>query len=119
MITVQLYDLKFHAFHGAYEGEDKIGHDFQVNLSVAYNERKNRFQDINDVLNYVELYEIVKRRMSIASPLLEEVADSIIGKIRHQYSFVKKVTLSIYKIGAPIENFEGKIGITLEKKFDD
>jgi dihydroneopterin aldolase len=119
MITVQLYDLKFHAFHGVYEGEVKTGHDFLVNLSVAYNENKGRFDNINDVLNYVELYEIVSKRMSIASPLLEEVADSIIRKIKHQYSVVKQISLSIYKLGAPVEGFQGKIGITLEKKFDD
>ena len=119
MLIVQLYDLSFHAFHGIYENEDKVGNDFQVNLSVAYTEKKTKYDNINNVLNYEELYEIVKRRMHIASPLLEEVADSIIGKIKHQYSFVKKISLSIYKMSAPIESFQGKIGITMERKFED
>lgn len=119
MLTVQLYDLNFHAFHGIYENEDKVGNDFQVNLSVAYNEKKTKFDSINNVLNYEELYEIVKRRMNIASPLLEEIADSIIRKIKHEYSFVKEISLSIYKRQAPIESFQGKIGITMERKFED
>ena len=119
MITVQLYDLRFHAYHGVYEGEAKVGNDFQVNLSVAYHENNTRFDSINDVLNYTELYEIVSRRMRIASPILEEVADSIIRKIKHQYSIVKQVSLSIYKLEAPIEGFRGKVGITMDKKFDD
>ncbi len=119
MLTVQLYDLSFHSFHGVYEGESKVGNNYQVNLSVVYNEKKIKFDNINNVLNYEELYEIVKKRMNIASPLLEDVAEGIIRNIRHQYSYVKEARVSIYKLQAPIEHFQGKVGITLTKKFDD
>jgi len=52
------------------------------------------------------------------SPLLEKIADEIIGRIKAQYPFIREVIISIYKLQAPIGNFQGKAGMTLHKKFD-
>ena len=119
MLSVQLYDLVFHAFHGVYEGEAKVGNNYQVNVVVSYDEKNVKFDTLRSVINYEELYEIIKKRMAIPSALLEEVAEAIILKIRHQYSIIQEITISIYKIQPPIENFQGKVGITLQKKFED
>ena len=119
MLTIHLNDLLFFAHHGAYDGEPETGGEFQVNLLVKYDEKKIKFDNLNNILNYEELYHIVKKRMSMPSLLLEEVAESIIRKIRHEYSFVKEVSISIFKLKPPIEHFQGKVGITLQKKFDD
>ena len=51
--------------------------------------------------------------------LLEKIAEEIIVKIREQYPFIREAVLSIYKLQAPIGNFQGKAGMTLHKKFDD
>jgi dihydroneopterin aldolase len=56
--------------------------------------------------------------MSVPTPLLEELAEGIIRKIRHEYSFVKEISISIFKLQPPIGGFQGKVGITLHKKFD-
>ena len=118
MLTVQLCDLLFTASHGIYEGESVLGNDFLVNLQVEYDEKNVKFDSIDNVISYEELYNIVSKRMAIPSPLLEEVADTIIRKLKHRYSSAKVVTISIYKLNPPIEGFQGKVGITLQKKFD-
>ncbi len=117
MLSVQLYDLDFYAFHGLYEGEAKLGNNFQVNLSVTYDDYNLKKDDLTNLINYEVLYEIVKKRMAIRSHLLEEVAETIILKIRHKYSMVRDVSISIFKLQAPMENFQGKVGITLQKSF--
>ena len=119
MLTVHLNDLRFFAHHGAYDGEPETGGEFEVHLLVKYEEKKLKLDDLRNILNYEELYHIVKKRMSMPTPLLEEVAESIIRKIRHEYSFVKEISISIFKLHPPIENFHGKVGVTLQKKFDD
>jgi dihydroneopterin aldolase len=119
MLTVHLNNLRFFAHHGVYEGETKAGSEYEVDLLVRYDEKKLKFDDLKNVLNYVELFHIVKKRMAAPAPLLEEVAESIIRKIRHEYSFVKEVSISIFKLHPPIEYFQGKVGITLHKKFED
>lgn len=119
MLTVHLHNLLFFAHHGVYEGETKVGSDYEVQLNVSYEEKKVKFDSLKNVLNYAELYEILRKRMAVPSPLLEEVAESIIRKIRHEYSFVKEISISIFKLQPPIENFQGKLGVTLHKKWSD
>lgn len=119
MLTVHLKDLRFFAHHGVFDGEPVAGSEFEVQLQVSYDEKKITFDNLNNVLNYVELYQIVKKRMAMPTPLIEEIAESIIRKIQHEYSFVKEVSISIFKLQPPIGNFQGKVGVTLQKKFDD
>jgi dihydroneopterin aldolase len=118
MVTVQLHNLLFSGHHGVFKEELATGNTFEVDLDVRYDEKDHPFGGLDSVVNYVNLFDIVKQRMHQPSPLLEKIADEIIGKIRDYYPFVLEVTLSIYKLQAPIGNFQGKAGMTLQKKFD-
>ncbi|WP_166437222.1 dihydroneopterin aldolase [Niastella caeni] len=118
MVVIELNQVKLHAFHGIYEGERLTGSNYEINVRVAYEEGDATFDDLKNTINYVEILNIVKQRMQIPTGLLEKVADDIIRTIRHQYPFTKEIILSIYKLEAPVENFQGKIGVTLHKKFD-
>jgi dihydroneopterin aldolase len=117
MLCVELLDLSFYAFHGVYPGEAKIGNDYLVNVWVTYNEELVDLTDLSSVINYEQVYDIVKRRMAIPSPLLEEVAHTIIMKVRHQYPMISEMKISIYKLNPPIENFQGRVGVTITRKF--
>ncbi|MEP7278405.1 MAG: dihydroneopterin aldolase [Bacteroidota bacterium] len=119
MLTVHLSGLRFFAHHGIYDGEPETGGEFEVDVQVKYDEKAIKFDALKNVLSYEDLYHIVKKRMIVPTPLVEAVAESIIHKIRHEYSYVKEVNISIFKLQAPIEQFQGKVGITLQKKFDD
>ena len=119
MLGVHLTNLSFFAFHGIHEGESRIGNNFELNVVVTYDEGSKQLDDLNNVINYEEVYEIVKKRMAIPTPLLEEVAEAMIRKIKHQYKQVREIAVSIYKLQPPIQNFQGKVGITLHKIFED
>ena len=92
---------------------------FEVNLDVTYNEKKAEFERIEDTISYVDLYEIVKQKIQVPVFLLEKICQEIILKIKHQYPFVARISVSIYKMQAPIENFQGKVGVTMRRKFDE
>lgn len=117
MLSVHLYDLNFHAFHGLYEGEALVGNDFRLNLTVSYDDDRIKTDDLRSLINYEELFDIVKKRMAIRSDLLEEVAEAIILKVRHKFSIAKEISISIFKMNAPMENFQGKVGITMKRTF--
>src|ERR1700754_4005144 len=119
MVTVQLHKLIFSGRHGAFKEELATGNTFEVNLDVLYDENDQPFESLETIVNYVNLFDIVKARMHQPSPLLEKIAEEIIVKIREQYPFIREVILSIYKLQAPIGNFQGKAGMTLHKKFVD
>ena len=119
MVSVELRDLRLLAYHGLNEGEEKVGNSYLINLVVSYDDGFTQFDSIKSTINYVELYEIVRQRMQIPSALLEKLCESIVGKIKHQYPFVTEITLSVYKLQAPIEGMEGKVGVTVHKKYED
>ena len=119
MISIELVDVHIHAFHGIFEGEEKVGNPYIINLSVKYEERDNDFENINNTINYVDLHNIVKQRMQIPTNLLEKICTNIIRHIKHQYPFIKEVDLSIQKIQAPIQDFQGNVGVSMNKKFND
>ncbi len=119
MISVELKDIELHAYHGIYEGEEKTGNPYIINLEVKYEEKDIDLDDITQTINYVDLYTIVKNRMQIPTGLLEKICESIIRHIRHQYPFISEVNLSIFKLQAPIRDFQGKVGVTMNKKFND
>ncbi len=87
-------------------------------MDVLYDENDQPFESLETIVNYVSLFDIIKTRMHQPSPLLEKIADEIIGKIKELYPFIREVTLSIYKLQAPIGNFQGKAGMTLQRKFE-
>lgn len=119
MITVELKDVLIHAFHGIYEGEEKVGNPYIINLSVHYDERFADFENIDNAIDYTVLYDIVRQRMQIPTGLLEKVAESTILKIKHQYPFIKEVNFSIHKLEVPVKQFQGKLGISMNRKFND
>ncbi len=119
MVTIELQNIRLQAFHGIYDGEQNTGNPYEVNVKVIYEEGSGEFDNLKNTINYVEVFEVVKKRMSIPTPLLEKVAESIIRKIKHQFPFTREVIVSIYKLEAPIENFQGKIGVTMHKQFNE
>ncbi len=118
MVTIELQNLRMRAYHGFYEGEINTGSLYDVSIKVSYEEGRTDFSDIRQTINYAEVFDIIRQRMQAPTPLLEKVADGIIRRIKHQYPNTKEVVISIFKLQPPIESFEGKIGITMHKKFD-
>jgi dihydroneopterin aldolase len=118
MLTVHLNDLLFFARHGVYEGEAATGGEFEVHLQVSYDEKDLVLNSLDNILDYEALYGLVRVQMDQPTPLLEQLAESILRKIRHEYSFIKEVSITIFKLHPPIAGFQGKVGITLQKKFD-
>ena len=119
MISIELVNLQLYAYHGVFEGEEKVGNPYIINLSVKYDEKDNDFNSINDTINYEELHQIVKQRMAIPTPLLEKICVNIIRHIKHHYPFVKEIDLSLQKLQPPLQEFQGNVGVSMNRKFND
>jgi 7,8-dihydroneopterin aldolase/epimerase/oxygenase len=119
MITIELQDLMFYEHHGIYEEERKVMNSFEVNLRVSYPDTIPVFEKISDTISYVNLFRIVQERMKEPVFLLEKICQGIILNIKNQYPVVSEITISIYKLQAPIEHFVGKVGVTMHRSFKD
>jgi len=116
MHTIHLHKLMFFAFHGLYEEEKIIGNDFELNVDVTFN-TEEPVADLHQTINYVAVYEIIKQRMAIATPLLETIAEDMAALIYQLDARVQFISVNIIKINAPINNFSGTVGITYKKKY--
>jgi 7,8-dihydroneopterin aldolase/epimerase/oxygenase len=119
MVTIHLHDLQFFAYHGVYQAEAAIAAPYEVQLDVDYDEASFAVTDLAPTVNYVTLYNVVQQQMAIPTSLLETVAARIIQEIIRSYPFVKKITISIFKLQPPIARFIGKVGVTLFHKIND
>ena len=75
MARIEINDMRFYAHHGCFEQEQVIGTHFRVDLSFTTDTAKAEVSDnIEDTVNYLEVYQVVKREMMKPSHLLEHVA---------------------------------------------
>ena len=117
LYKVQLHNLIFFAFHGIYEEEKILGNQFQVSLEVTISNHA-AFENIEDTLNYISLFEIVKTKMNQRFDLLESLAQSIIHEVYSKDKRVEEIAISIKKMNPPIKGINGNVGITLQRKFN-
>lgn len=118
MLTVHLHHLHFYGYHGLYAGEELAGNSFEINLDVTYDPGRSQMNDLSALISYEDLFRIVQQRMNYPTPLLEELAQAIVMTIKHQFAQIQEVKISIFKLQAPIEQLQGKVGISFLRKFD-
>lgn len=119
MLTIHLSSLRFFAPHGVHSGEQLTGNEFEVAMEVSFPDNGRDFNQLESTINYETLFELVWKRMQQATPLLEKVADDIINQTHARFPFVKRIKISIFKLQAAIPYLNGKVGITLEKEFNE
>lgn len=117
MITIHLYNVKFYAHHGIHEEEKLLGNEYEINADVQFHEEHAEINSLSQTINYVDLFEIIKQRMKIATPLLETVVMDIGNSIFEKYNYIRSITISLKKINPPITQMQGSVGVTWHKEF--
>lgn len=117
MLQIDLANLKFYSFHGLYPEEVFLGGEFELNLSVMFEESVNLISDLKNSINYVDLYEIIEKRMMTSTPLLETIIMDISNSIYEKYSFIKMITISLAKLHPPITKMQGSVSVSWHKTY--
>jgi 7,8-dihydroneopterin aldolase/epimerase/oxygenase len=116
MFTVHLDKLILFAHHGVHDEEGIIGTDFEVSVSVHFN-APEKVMALDDTINYVKVFNVVKNRFAIPERLLETLAQHIVDDIYAIDNRITTINISIHKINPPISNFIGSVGVTYSKSF--
>ena len=104
MECIELRKMIFHAYHGVMEQERIVGNTYRVDLKLFLDLSKAIESDnLEDTLNYADIYNLVKEEMAISSLLLEHAAGRIVRKIKHKYPHISKIKIRLAKINPPIE----------------
>ena len=100
---VFLENVRFHAFHGVLPQERKVGNDYSVSVSIEYDfSGAMTSDDVNDTLNYAEVYQLLSQEMCVPSALLERVAGRIGDRLFRRYPGIKSIDLEITKVNPPM-----------------
>lgn len=116
MITIHLNKLLFFSHHGVHEEETIVGTEFEMNVAISFNETE-KIVSLDQTINYVVVYNIIKEHMKKPSRLLETVAMQVADDIYKIDNRIKTINISISKLNPPINNFTGNVGITYNKEF--
>lgn len=116
MFTINLHNLIFHSFHGIYEEERILGNEFEVNVSLSFI-ADEYITTLEQTINYATVYEIIKQRMQIATPLLETLVQDLAEAIGAFDNRIQSISVSVEKKNPPMANMEGSVSVHYKKDF--
>jgi 7,8-dihydroneopterin aldolase/epimerase/oxygenase len=116
MFTIYLNNLIFHSFHGVHEEERILGAEFTVNAELSFKE-SNVITALDQTIDYVKVYALIKQQMSVPTALLETVAQGLADNIYAIDNRIASININIKKTNPPIENFQGSVGVSFKKDF--
>jgi 7,8-dihydroneopterin aldolase/epimerase/oxygenase len=116
MFTIQINKLHLYGYHGVHEEETILGSNFEVNISVSFKEA-GLIVSLDETINYVSVFEIVKSHFTTPQKLLETLAQNIVQAIYLLDKKTETINISIEKLNPPIANFTGAVCVQFSKTF--
>ena len=116
MFTIQLNNLNFFSFHGLHEEERILGNKYEINADVTFTET-NTITALDQTIDYVQVYNIIKQRMEMPTALLETVAQDLAQLMYTADRRITSISISIKKMHPPIVAFTGNVGVNYKKDF--
>lgn len=119
MMSIHLNDVQFYGYHGLYKEEQKLGNNFIVNLTIDFIPTVQKIIAIEETIDYVKVYELVKTRMHTPTPLLETIVGDIADEIFMQYKNAQKVHIKITKSKVFVDSLNGNMSVSFIKSRGD
>lgn len=112
--VIELEGMEFKAYHGCLEQEKVRGNSFTVDFRGELDLSAAVLSDnLNDTLNYAEIYDIVAEEMSIPSELLENVAGRIVHGIEKRFPELISFSVRVSKKRPPVDGVAQWSRVTL------
>jgi dihydroneopterin aldolase len=117
LITIELKQLRFLAYHGLYKEERKSGNEFEINLAVSYKPLSGTITGIADTVNYADLFALLKTEMQKPRHLLETLVMEVAEVIHVSFPQIKRIEISMTKLHVPVLKFTGTAGVRFVKEY--
>lgn len=114
MNKILIEGIKVYAYHGCLEEEGKIGCNYLVDVTMETNfSEAAKTDDLTKTIDYVIVYDIVKKEMAIRSKLIEQVGQRIVDELKKQFSTLKKLEVKVTKLNPPMNGNVEKVSIII------
>ena len=112
--VIELEGMRFWAYHGCLESERSKGNLFLVDFNGEVDLRKASESDnLEDTVNYGEIYQVVKAEMEIPSDLLEHVAGRIVRALEVKFPVFVRFSIRVSKQMPPVDGHVNWSRVTL------
>jgi dihydroneopterin aldolase len=116
MGRIEIEGMEFYSFHGHYPVEQEVGNKFLIDLVLDADLGKaSQTDNLEDTINYQQVYEIVKKEMEINSHLLEHIAGRILNQLHQAFDSLIKTKIKISKMNPPLGGQIQKVSVVMEK----
>ncbi len=112
---IYLNDLIFNGFHGVYPSEKKIGNTFKVDVRIQLTPATKTINQLEQTIDYVEVYHLIQKIMSVPTPLLETIVSNIADQILAVHPLAESVYVKITKQQLSVPYFEGTTAVDMER----
>lgn len=103
MAKIRLEKMEFYAYHGCFSEEQAIGTHFNVDIEMEADTTISQQSDnLDDTVNYLSVYQTVKKEMAIPSKLLENVCERIANTILSTFSKIEEIKVKVSKLNPPL-----------------
>lgn len=108
--------MEFFAYHGCFKEEQIIGTKFRVDLTIEANvDEAAANDDLHLTINYLSVYQMIKKQMEIKSKLLENVGKRILDELYVQFPGVIKAEVKVSKLNPPLGGKLDSVSLTLSR----
>jgi len=114
-MRISLDKLVFSGYHGLYAEEKKLGNTYIVDVLIDFTPKQSSTNHLEQTIDYVQVYALIKKWMAIPTPLLETLVGNMADDILNTEVLAEKVVVKITKQHLPIAEFEGTASVSIEK----
>ncbi len=106
--------IKLYAYHGCLVEEGKIGANYVVDVIMETDFTEAALNDdLSKTIDYVIVYDIVKKQMAVRSKLIEQVGKRIVDELKSTLIGLQKVTVKVTKFNPPMNGNVEKVSIEI------
>lgn len=113
---IKLDRMEFHAYHGCYDLEQKVGNRFTVDVEILTELGSVAEEDaVEKAVNYLTVYQLVEEEMKVTQRTIERVAMNIINRLYHEFPQIKHLNCRVSKLAPPLGGKLEKVSVELSK----
>jgi dihydroneopterin aldolase len=117
MGKILIEGMRIYAFHGCLEEEAKIGGNYRVDVAIETDfEKAAVTDDLNETIDYVTVYNLVKKEMAIRSKLIEHVGKRIQNALMETFGAIDGLEVKVVKIAPPMNGDVRQVSVVLNSK---
>ncbi len=118
MGLIAIEGMDFHAYHGYYEEERRVGGRYTVDVYVETDfEEAAKGDELEKTVNYEVIFAVVEKRMKQKTKLLETIVQDLMVELQNQFSGLHSLRVRINKHNPPLAGKVARTYVELSQDF--